>query len=210
MGVLIASPEGLEEGPVAAVVDPQIVLHVPDAVDVGHVLDPPPIRLVAHLAVQGHLGVLHDHFDTAEVEAPLVLQSLDDHRPEHAIGGTAATGVGPGVDAWGPRAWGEEFPGPVHPGARLAGRTIVAFVHPSAVIAILRGMASVGAAALDVIGIVARIVRLAVIVRARPDILFGAIARAAARVVGVVGRVVDLPEVVAGVERAPAPPAPPS
>src|SRR5260221_601303 len=84
------------------------------------------------------------------------------------------------------RKVGEELARPVYPGARLVRRTIAAFVRPSAVVPIVRGIAPIGAASLAVIGIVLRIVRLAEVVGARSDILLRPIARAAARVVGIV------------------------
>src|SRR5579859_7070061 len=187
---------GLEEGPVTVAPMAQVVLDVAHAVDLGDVLDPALVGLVAHRAVQRDLGVFDDHLDIAQVEAALVLQPLHDHRPQHPVGRAAARRRRTGVEVRRPGSGRKERARAVHPGARLRG-PIVAALHSPGVVPVGLGVAAIGPTPLRIVGVVGGIVGLAEIVAAGAYLVLDAIAGPGLRIVAVVAGVVGLPEIVA-------------
>src|ERR1019366_7154000 len=77
----------LEEGPVAMVMDPQVVLQVMHAIDIGNILDATAVDLVAHPPVQRDLSVLYNHVDKTQVEATFVFETFHDDCPQHPVRG---------------------------------------------------------------------------------------------------------------------------
>src|SRR5205085_1057265 len=97
----------------------QVVLYVSDSVDIGDVLDATLVFLMANRAAQDDFAV--DDLDphVTQVQPPVVVQPLHDHRPEHPVGmSPPAPRHRAGLvemTLFGARPPAKEVAGPVHP-----------------------------------------------------------------------------------------------